>query len=152
MTKARDLPLIATLGRRRVDVALTSPPYVTALPYIDIHRLSLCVLGLIKHDEIMPREKSLIGNREIARGHREALELHIRQDNSLTASAARLCRSLLKAVGGSSDGFRRQNVPALAYQYFTDMSLVMGTVRRLVKKGGYFALLVGPNRTTLGGT
>jgi hypothetical protein len=52
-------------GNRLADVVISSPPYATALPYVDIHRLSLCLLGLIENKEIRDAERSLIGNREV---------------------------------------------------------------------------------------
>src|SRR5207247_6086504 len=54
------------------DCVITSPPYATALPYIDTQRLSLAFLGLSKASEIRILERSLIGNREIS--IRERLE------------------------------------------------------------------------------
>lgn len=44
------------------DVIITSPPYATALPYIDTDRLSLIVLGLLPRQERRARECQLIGN------------------------------------------------------------------------------------------
>ena len=41
----------------RFDAAITSPPYVSALPYIDTQRLSLAVLGLIDATDIRSKEK-----------------------------------------------------------------------------------------------
>ena len=50
-----------------------------------------------------------------------------------------------------SDGFRRRNMPALIYGYFCDMAEVLKNVRQSLKPSGIFALIVGPNKTTLGG-
>lgn len=39
-------------GFREFDCAITSPPYATALPYIDTQRLSIVWLGLASPDEV----------------------------------------------------------------------------------------------------
>ena len=53
------------IGKAHFDCALTSPPYATALPYIDTQRLSLVWLGLLHPSEILPLDSYLIGSREI---------------------------------------------------------------------------------------
>jgi len=134
------------------DGAITSPPYATALPYIDTQRLSLVLLGLIKPEEIRTTEKSLTGNREITMQERKKLEQAIEiNDDHLPDECLQLCRRLKEAIGRSNDGFRRQNVPALAYQYLTDMALAFKNIHPLLKAGAPFALVVGKNQTTLGG-
>jgi len=45
------------------DIAVTSPPYATALPYIDTQRLSLVWLGLSQAKAINSLEETLIGSR-----------------------------------------------------------------------------------------
>lgn len=134
------------------DGAITSPPYATALPYIDTQRLSLVLLGLIKPEEIRTTEKSLTGNREITARERKKLEqaIEINHDH-LPDECLQLCRRLKEAVDSDNDGFRRQNVPALVYQYLADMSLVFRNIHPLLKAGAPFALVVGKNQTTLGG-
>jgi site-specific DNA-methyltransferase (cytosine-N4-specific) len=42
------------------DAAITSPPYVVALPYIDTQRLSLAALGLIASGNLRATERALI--------------------------------------------------------------------------------------------
>ena len=70
-------------GRCFVDAAITSPPYATALPYVDTQRLSLCLLGLIPSSAIRTAERMLIGNREIANAERLALESHLARNRCL---------------------------------------------------------------------
>ncbi len=45
------------------DAAITSPPYATALPYIDTQRLSLIWLGFASPKEVKVLENNLIGSR-----------------------------------------------------------------------------------------
>ena len=44
---ARALPVLWQQWRGKVDAVITSPPYATALPYLDTDRLSLFYLGLL---------------------------------------------------------------------------------------------------------
>lgn len=145
-------PILSGSGRRTFDAALCSPPYATALPYIDTQRLSLCLLGMIRSDEIRTVERSLIGNREIANRERLDLEAAIRsRDAKLPSDVSEFCEFLLHEADHDSHGFRKRNVPCLVYKYFVEMSSMFASVHQLLRKGGAFALVVGPNRTTLRG-
>ncbi len=134
------------------DGAITSPPYATALPYIDTQRLSLVLLRLIDPDEIRPIEKSLTGNREITAQERLKIEQDIETNaDHLPAECILLCRKLKEAFNKDKDGFRRQNMPALIYKYLVDMALMFKNTYPLLKTHAPFALVVGKNRTHLGG-
>src|SRR5205823_8482019 len=50
----------------KLDVVITSPPYATALPYLDTDRLSLCYLGLLPRPEHRTHDQLMIGNREVS--------------------------------------------------------------------------------------
>lgn len=133
------------------DLALTSPPYATALPYIDTQRLSLIWLGLIPPNEILPLEAKLVGSREI-RGQNKSVLLDALESNTacLPASDLDFCVKLQNALS-ESDGFRRQVVPRLLYRYFAGMAEAFTAVRRLVKPNAPFGLIVGGNHTVLSG-
>src|SRR5207237_5903274 len=87
-------------GRRGfVDAAITSPPYATALPYVDTQRLSLCLLGLIGSDQIMTTERTLIGGREITSGQRARAEGMVNgASTNLPGSITRLTNDMIRAV------------------------------------------------------
>jgi site-specific DNA-methyltransferase (cytosine-N4-specific) len=138
--------------RQQFDAAITSPPYVTALPYIDTQRLSLAVLGLIDAAAIRTTEKRLIGNREITEQERQRLEEALQSNaDYLPQDCWRLCCSMRAAVDKSRDGFRRRNMPALTYQYCRDMARMFRQVRQLLRPNAPFVLVVGCNKTRLGG-
>lgn len=142
----------AGLRAGQFDLALTSPPYATALPYIDTQRLSLVWLGLISPAEILTLESNLVGSREI-RGQSKKELLAFLESNSanLPEEEAGLCIRLQHALA-DSDGFRRQVVPRLLYRYFSGMAEVFAAVRPLMKQNASFGLIVGGNHTVLGGT
>ncbi len=67
----------------RFDAVITSPPYATALPYLDTQRLSLAFLGLLSPKELRTLENDVIGNREISKSAREREEAAIKADSEL---------------------------------------------------------------------
>ena len=142
----------AGISENTFDFALTSPPYATALPYIDTQRLSLVWLGLIDPTSIRTAEEALIGSREASNANLLSLADSLsRNDTNLPSEAFEYCKLLQKHVG-DDDGFRRKAVPSLLYRYFSDMTCTFTTVKRVIKHDGIYALVVGTNRTTLGGT
>ena len=134
------------------DLALTSPPYATALPYIDTQRLSLVWLGLIPPDEILSLEAQLVGSREIRGQSKNALLASLEANEaSLPARETDFCIRLQNALS-EKDGFRRQVVPRLLYRYFAGMADAFSAVGRLAKPNAPFGLIVGGNHTVLSGT
>ncbi|WP_300733712.1 DNA methyltransferase [uncultured Desulfovibrio sp.] len=137
---------------RFFDVALTSPPYATALPYIDTHRISMVWLDLIAPAEIRPLEESLLGSREITKNENRKFFSELEKYyNILPKQEVLMCSKLAEALN-EHDGFRRQAVPALILRYFYDMHKALKNILSMMKPGSSFALIIGPNRTTLGGT
>lgn len=146
-----DRSSLKRIGRSKIDCVIASPPYATALPYIDTQRLSLAVLGLATAREIRRLEAELIGSRELTRSIRDELESRLADCRELPSSVVKACRTLLRAVDHDSDGFRRQNTPCLVYRYLLHMSKVMTNCFASLRSGGTLAFVVGPSRTTLGG-
>lgn len=133
------------------DVALTSPPYAMALPYIDTQRLSLVWLSLVPPARIRPLEAKLIGSREFRGSARAELHTSLASNASgLPEAEAMLCYELEIAVS-DEDGFRRQAVPMLLYRYLAAMQDGFRSIRRLLVPGAKFALIVGRNHSVLGG-
>ncbi len=139
------------LGAAKFDCVLTSPPYATALPYIDTQRLSLVWLGLLQPDEILNLEGYLVGSREI-RGEKKNVLLSALGENrySLPEEQVYYCL-MLQSTLSKEDGFRRQAMPKLLYRYFADMARAFKSIRGCVRDGAQFALIVGSNHTVLGG-
>ncbi len=135
-----------------VDAVITSPPYATALPYIDTDRLSLIYLGLLARGDHRARDMLMIGNREITNRMRLNYWEFYKENKSVlpekTCAMIDLIDSLNKA---SSVGFRRRNMSALLSKYFFDMRKVMTQVAIFLKPGGSMFLVVGNNRTEAGG-
>ncbi len=138
--------------QRRFAAVITSPPYANALPYIDTQRLSLCVLGLVSADELRASEGGMIGNREISRTDRDDAIVDIRRNSAqMPAAVSELCKEMLAASLDQGNGFRRRNTPSLIYRYFLDMRRVLRGIQERLVVGGPIGLVVGRNRTILGG-
>jgi hypothetical protein len=134
-----------------VDLVLTSPPYATALPYIDTDRLSLLTLFNLSSSERRPLDGGLIGSREISLVERRRIE-------SLSAKAAGLppaCREFLaqmraRLAKDRDAGFRKQNMPALIMRYLLDMDAALRNVHTFCKPGADAMIVIGDNKTQLG--
>ena len=134
------------------DAVITSPPYVTALPYIDTQRLSLALLGLASPRGMRQMEEGTVGSREISDLRRRQLEAALTEDQSdLPHSVIDFCRHMLDLAMQPDNGFRRRNMPALTYTYFQNMSRVFRGVHRVMRIGSVFALVVGRNKTSPSG-
>lgn len=133
------------------DAAITSPPYATALPYIDTQRLSLVWLDLLQPSEIAKVEANLIGSREMSTKEKRRALVDLQSNAaSLPEPEADFCVRLQTALT-ANDGFRRQAMPMLLYRYFDLMGQTFKSVRKCFKPYGRFALIVGHNHTQLGG-
>ncbi len=136
-----------------VDAIICSPPYATALPYIDTQRLSLVMFGLLDPTEIRTTEASLVGARDISLTERRKLEDEIMSNAfpGLPVHVVTMCREMLAAACRPGNGFRRRNTPALVYRYFRDMASFFKSILPVLHTGASAALVVGANRTTLSG-
>jgi hypothetical protein len=132
------------------DYVITSPPYATALPYIDTQRLSLVWLGMIQPEEIKVLDAGVLGSREILGARSEWNDAFRTNANGLPAEAAQFCQRLARSVG-MADGFRRVAVPVLLYRYLAGMRDTFAGLHRLLRRGGRMGWVVGVNQTTLGG-
>ena len=141
----------ASMPAKGFDAAVTSPPYATALPYIDTQRLSIVWLGLRSPAGIAPLGANLIGSREFEGQEQRQWAARLAQNSGgLPKPAFEYCRELQTAVA-DADGFRRRAVPANLYRYLVGMLAMFDRVAHLLRPAGRFALIVGHNHTFLGG-
>ena len=136
-----------------IDCVVTSPPYATALPYIDTDRLSLlAIMGLtspIRSD----LEQRLTGSREIRRGEKSEAESELLEAsayNKIPDTVVDSIRNIYEANSNADVGFRRENMPALLWRYFLDMRANLDQVHRLLRSGGKAFYVVGDSRTKAG--
>lgn len=137
----------------KVDVVITSPPYATALPYLDTDRLSLCYLGLLPRPEHRSRDLLMIGNREVSERTRLEYMKRLKDEGKLLPQAVNdLIRKIEALNRGTDAGFRRRNLPALLAKYFFDMRDVLTSALTLLKPNSMAFVVVGNNHTVAGGT
>lgn len=144
------------LGRQiinKVDMIITSPPYATALPYIDTNRLSLFLFNLLALDSRRKLENKMVGNREITPKERRNLEdllLQDRKEKSLPSNVTSLIYKIYRLNKNASVGFRKKNKAATLYKYFSMMDKSFVEMYKILKKGGYYALIIGNSKTVAG--
>lgn len=136
----------------RVDAVITSPPYATALPYLDTDRLSLVYLGLLSRENHRRRDDMMIGNREVTSRGRAARWAYFEENSwKLPQKTCDLIKKIDHLNRTSDVGFRRKNLSALLASYFFDMRDVISQCHTLLRPGGTMFFVIGDNRTTAGG-
>lgn len=136
----------------KVKVVLTSPPYATALPYLDTDRLSLCYLGLLSRPDHRERDYKMIGNREVTQSRKQAYWSDYRRHPAdLPGEVIALVDRIYHLNESAEVGFRRRNLPALLARYFMDMRQVFHNITELLSPGGYAYVVIGNNHTIAGG-
>ena len=112
-----------------VDLVLTSPPYATALPYIDTDRLSLLTLAGLSSGARRPLEGALTGSREISPAERRRVErLQVKALGLPPVCGAFLADLKVRVADDAEAGFRKQNMPALMTRYLVDMQAALRNV------------------------
>lgn len=137
------------LEENSIDLVVTSPPYFTALPYIDTDRLSLLTILGIPRKENMRIEKEITGSREITKMQKSNIEERI-DEFDLPSSVNNLIKNIQEALSADEKaGFRRQNIPALLARYFYDMDRVFKNLYKVLKQDGLAWVVIGNNKTKI---
>ena len=135
------------LKANTIDLVLTSPPYATALPYIDTDRLSLLVLLGMVASKRRPIEHGLVGSREIVTSERRLMESAIEaKNNRLPDSVHSYLQDLHARLEVADVGFRRKNMPALLQRFFQDMKGVLNNCSKVLRTGGEAMIVIGDNK------
>ena len=141
------------LARESVDLILTSPPYGSALPYIDTDRLSLLTILGLSGSSRRSVEAALIGSREINVSDRKRIESRLLTANerSLPASCIAFIEKLRRHLKKDlSAGFRKTNMPSLMIRYLDDMSKVFENLYPICKPGADAMVVIGDNKIKIG--
>lgn len=135
-----------------IDCIVTSPPYATALPYLDTDRLSIYFMDLFERSDHRKHDLNMIGNREITNGLRDKLfEKYQKRKTDLPDSITKTIDLIYELNQGTDAGFRRLNLPSLLSKYFFDMKEIFKTYTRLLRHGAKAYVVVGNNHTVAGG-
>jgi site-specific DNA-methyltransferase (cytosine-N4-specific) len=134
------------------DAIVTSPPYATALPYLDTDRLPMYVLGLLKPEKMKDLKELMIGERDIGLRRRDELEKEFLDHyDKLDLPGKEIVKSILIANKREKVGFRRRNLPSTLYRYLIGMKECIAEMNRLLRHGGYCCIIIGNNQTKIGG-
>lgn len=150
---SRKLSEYPYLGKNSVDCIITSPPYATALPYVDTDRLSLFVLGYTNRRTFRILEQNMIGNREITKKDRQMLDQELERNFTKSILPNKVIGTIEKIYRlnkRGNVGFRRKNTAALLFKYFIDMQQSLTEMNYVLKPGKYNYMVVGGNKTTAG--
>lgn len=135
-----------------IDAIITSPPYATALPYIDTDRLSLVTLGLLSRSEHKLVEAEMIGTREITERQRQKdWDLYLEHHDELPKNITKEIGNLSLKYHNNGVGFRRRNLPALLAKYFLNMKQVLEEMKIMLREGAPAYIVIGNNSTIVGG-
>lgn len=140
------------IDKNSVDLILTSPPYGTALPYIDTDRLSLLTIMGLSSSARRPLEAALTGSREISVGERRRMEAGLSEDAPLPRRCTTFIEDLRSRLSlDKSAGFRKRNMPALMTRYLRDMAEVFENIYPLCKPGADAMIVIGDNKMIVSG-
>ena len=136
----------------KVNAVVTSPPYATALPYLDTNRLSLCYLDLLSRPEHRCRDYMMIGNREVTENRRRAYWSEFQSQRATLPGEIVALIDQINTLNEAGDvGFRRRNLPALLARYFLDMRTVFYHIATLLAPGAPAYVIIGNSHTVAGG-
>ena len=142
----------AGINRQSIDAVVTSPPYATALPYIDTDRLSLLAIMNIPGKIRKNLEESLTGSREISNKCKKQFEdvlFDEKNNNVLPKLLTQELHHIYKENVKTKAGFRRLNMPALLFRYFIDMRANLNNIMNVLKSGASAYYVVGDSKTRL---
>jgi DNA modification methylase len=144
----------AKLEKSSVDIVVSSPPYATALPYIDTYRLSHLLLFGAAGSDRRPLEQALTGSREITTTGRRRYEERIEAGDFAeinSSLAARVIAKIYNRNSATKVGFRRQNQAALLFRYFADLSATFAALLPYLAPKAQLFFVLGNNVTVAGG-
>jgi len=139
------------------DLVVTSPPYATALPYIDTDRLNLLVILGMSSSERSSLERKLTGSREIRARERRQLEEEI-PSLTIETVGSQLAIATIQEIWHRNVnamvkvGFRRRNMGALLLRYFRDMFNSFRAMDKYLARDAQVFIVIGDNKTVAGNT
>ena len=117
-------------GIEKVDFVITSPPYINAQDYFRSYKLEIWWLGLATPEEVKYLNKCAVGTEIVSR-----------------KSCAQKPSSDFQRLNSILDEIWKTNKKKsyVVYNYFENMARVFLQCCRVLKKEGYFCLIIGDN-------
>lgn len=136
-----------------LSCVVSSPPYGTALPYIDTDRLSLAAVFSFTTSDRRGFERQMIGSRDISKPDWREIEERVRRspdELGLPDSTITFLQSYLEAVSrDDSAGFRKLQAPSVLARYFVSMSDVFQNFVPRLAKGADVWMVLGDSRSKI---
>lgn len=130
LADARDM---REIKNEEIDAIVTSPPYSTAINYIENDKFQLVLLELASLNDLA---KKMIGHPDIK--SYEINEINLNE-----------CPSLLKETIFKLD--YRKDAVLRTYKFHMDMKIALKEMYRVLKKGGKCAIIMGNNNYKVNG-
>ncbi len=124
-----------------VDLAITSPPYVNGMDYVNNYKIELAWLDLAEsYEDLRTLRSSLVAcdnvSRSVIQGHRPGPAAA--HEPWLTAISARIQERLAQ-----KPGYRRGDMAGVVTKYFDDLASVLHRVYDALRPGGRFVVVNG---------
>jgi DNA modification methylase len=124
-----------------IDLAVTSPPYVNGLDYVNNYKIELAWLDLaLSYEELRRLKSALVAcdnvSRSVIGGHRP--HRATAEDPWLRGIVAGIQTRITRKTG-----YRREDMAGVVTKYFDDLSLVLRQVYRALRPGGRFVVVNG---------
>lgn len=135
---------LGTLALKDMDGCINSPPYSTALNYIQNDQPQLTILGL--HQDLDLLRDQMIGFPGV-NYDRKTLLLDIEKERPPFADLPPYAQTIVRklAIGGRKDAASR------SYKFFIDMKLTVNQMAKVLKKGAKYVTVIGNNNYKLNG-
>jgi DNA modification methylase len=125
--------------KKKVDLIITSPPYINAHHYIWTHKLRLLQLGLIDDKERLELMRTEIGSEEVGIKNFEGIpKTGIRE---LDKKIVEIYNGVIYKASGNQNKIRALST----YKYFIDMKKHFEEAHKTLKKNGHYCFVIGDN-------
>lgn len=123
-----------------VDLAVTSPPYVNGMDYVNNYKLDLAWLGYARgYADLRRLRESLVACDNLGRG---AVQPHLGTEDVRDEWLREILQQI-RANVGRKGSYRRDDAHGVVKRYFLDLRPVLSGVYRALRPGGRFRLVVG---------
>ncbi len=131
----------ALLPPESIDLAITSPPYVNGLDYVNNYKIELAWLDLVRsYEELRGLRSALVACDNVSRTligeHRPSLATT--REPWLTGIAAGIQARIARKTG-----YRRGDMAGVVTKYFDDLGLVLAQVYDALRPGSRFVVVNG---------
>jgi DNA modification methylase len=128
------------LPRGSVDLAVTSPPYVNGMDYVNNYKLDLAWLGYARgYSDLRRLREAMVACDNLGR---EAIRPHLATEDVGDPWLREILQQIRSNVGRKRS-YRRDDAHGVVKRYFLDLRPVLAAVYRALRPGGRFRLVVG---------